>query len=364
MLFNNVSLLSVGYVLPPQIVTSADIESQLDVVYQRLKLPQGRLEGMSGIRERRLWKPHTRISDMSAESCRLALNAVQVDPKSVQCLIHASVCREYLEPATACRVHHLVGLPENAWVYDVSNACLGVMNGAVQIAQLIESGVIRAGLVVGTEDCRGLLEGTIQQLNSDPNLTRQSIKPAFASLTIGSGSCAWLLGDRRYFESQKPGCGAALKGAVAVARTQHHELCQSDTDQAGSGMQPIMNTDSELLLEAGVATGAAAFDLLLDELKWERSDIATTVCHQVGSAHRRRMLETLHMPIDTDYSTFDRLGNTGSVALPTALGLGLSQSYFAAGTKTALLGIGSGLNSLMLGLEFGNVQVGCNEIEH
>ena len=248
MLFQNVSLLSVGYVLPPLVITSEDIESQLNAVYERLKLPQGRLEGMSGIRERRLWQPETRISDLSAESCRRALVAANVAPAEVQCLIHASVCREYLEPATACRVHHLTGLPENAWVYDVSNACLGVMNGAVQIAQLIESGVIRAGLVVGTEDCRGLLEATIHQLNADSNLSRQSIKPAFASLTLGSGSCAWLLGDRRHFQSKSPGLGASVRGAVAVARTQHHGLCQSDTDQAGSGMQPIMNTDSELLL--------------------------------------------------------------------------------------------------------------------
>jgi len=357
MLFQNVSLLSVGYVLPPLVISSEDIESQLGSVYERLKLPQGRLEGMSGIRERRLWHPKTRISDMSAESCRRALDAAGVSPRDVQCLIHASVCREYLEPATACRVHHLTGLPENAWVYDVSNACLGVMNGAVQIAQLIESGVIQAGLVVGTEDCRGLLEATIQQLNADPTLTRQSIKPAFASLTIGSGSCAWLLGNRDYFEKQVPGMGASVRGAVAIARTQHHGLCQSDTDQAGSGMQPIMNTDSELLLEAGVATGKAAFDSLLLELNWEQKQIGATVCHQVGSAHRRRMLETLGMPIETDFATFEQLGNTGSVALPTALGVGLSQSQFRSGTKAALLGIGSGLNSVMMGIEFGSIAV-------
>ncbi len=357
MRFKNVSLLSVGYVLPPLVIRSEDIESQLDSVYQRLKLPQGRLEGMSGIRERRLWQLNTRISDMSAESCRRALDAAGVPPSEVQCLIHASVCREYLEPATACRVHHLTGLPEDAWVYDVSNACLGVMNGAVQIAQLIESGVIRAGLVVGTEDCRGLLEATIHQLISDPTLTRQSIKPAFASLTIGSGSCAWLLGNRDYYEQKTSGLGATIHGAVAVARTQHHSLCQSDTDQAGSGMHPIMNTDSELLLEAGVATGKAAFEHLLSELNWQRGEIGATVCHQVGSAHRRRMLETLGLPIESDFATFERLGNTGSVALPTALGVGLKQSHFQLGTRAALLGIGSGLNSVMMGIEFGRIAV-------
>ncbi|MEI6526458.1 MAG: 3-oxoacyl-ACP synthase III, partial [Planctomycetota bacterium] len=324
MRFNSVCLASIGYLVPEVQITSEWIEQQLSEQYERLKLPEGRLEGMSGIQSRRIWSDGVRLSDCSVASCRMALEFSGVSASDIGCLIHASVCREFLEPATACRVHHLLGIPPKSWVYDVSNACLGVLNGAVQIAQLIESGCIKAGLVVGTEDSRGLLKATLHQLQNDSSLTRQSIKPAFASLTIGSGSCAWLLAHSDWYRDRFGKTGSDMLGAVAIARTEHHGLCQSDTDQAGSGMQPIMNTDSELLLEAGVATGAAAFDLLLDELKWERTDIATTVCHQVGSAHRRRMLETLNMPIDTDYSTFDRLGNTGSVALPTALGLGLS----------------------------------------
>jgi acyl-CoA:acyl-CoA alkyltransferase len=343
--FENVSLLSVGYVLPPEVVSSDDIETMLAAVYERLRLPQGRLEGMSGIRRRRLWHRGTRISDQSAESTRLALRAAEFDSRHVGCLIHASVCREYLEPATACRVHHLAGLPADAWVYDVSNACLGVMNGAVQIAQLIEAGVIDSGVVVGTEDCRGLLEATIQQLIADKTLTRQSIKPAFASLTIGSGSCAWLLGRTDRFG------GSPISAAVAVARTEYHDLCQSDTDQAGSSMQPIMNTDSELLLEAGIRTGGEAFEKLLAETAWQRADIGFTVCHQVGTAHRRRMLERLAMPESTDYCSFPDLGNTGSVALPTALGQGLQSGFLTSGHRIGLLGIGSGLNSVMLGLE-------------
>ncbi|MFN7625746.1 MAG: 3-oxoacyl-ACP synthase III, partial [Pirellula sp.] len=145
MKFEKVCLASIGYVVPPIEVSSAWIEQQLADVYAKLKLPEGRLEGMSGIRTRRMWEVGSRISDRSAESCRNALQGAGVESSEVGCLIHASVCREYLEPATACRVHHLVGLPRSAWVYDVSNACLGVMNGAVQIAQLIEAGVIHAG---------------------------------------------------------------------------------------------------------------------------------------------------------------------------------------------------------------------------
>jgi 3-oxoacyl-[acyl-carrier-protein] synthase-3 len=229
------------------------------------------------------------------------------------------------------------------------------MNGAVQIAQLIECGAIDAGIVVGTEDSRGLTEATIAQLLGDQTLTRQSIKPAFASLTIGSGSCAWLLAHRDLARNRASVPGAKVQGAVAVANTGFHELCQSDTDQAGAGMQPLMNTDSEQLLEAGLQTGKEAFERMLTELDWARETIDATVCHQVGSAHRRRMLESIGMPVDTDYATFDRFGNTGSVALPTAFGLAVAGQHLVGRKRAALLGIGSGINSVMIGLELDEI---------
>jgi acyl-CoA:acyl-CoA alkyltransferase len=361
MKFSNVALASIGYVIPEIEVTSDWIESELREVYERLKLPPGRLEGMSGITARRVWKDGTRLSDCSIASCRNAWQATGLPNhllENVGCLIHASVCREYLEPATACRVHHHLGLSESCWVYDVSNACLGVMNAAVQIAQSIESGAIRAGIVVGTEDSRGLMQATLHQLRTDPSLTRQSIKPAFASLTIGSGSCAWLLVDRRWWHSVQAASPASpILGAVALARTQFHDLCQSDTDQAGSGMLPTMQTDSEELLEAGVGTGAATFEALLSELRWARSEIDATVCHQVGGAHRRRMLEMLALDLQKDYANFKDFGNTGSVALPTALAMAIEDQFLHSSGKVALLGIGSGVNSVMIGLNYQGVAV-------
>ena len=357
MRFNSVCLASIGYLIPEVEITSDWIEQELAEQYQRLKLPVGRLEGMSGISQRRIWSDGVRLSDCSVASCRLALESSGLNPSDIGCLIHASVCREFLEPATACRVHHLLGIPPKSWVYDVSNACLGVLNGAVQIAQLIESGSIHAGLVVGTEDSRGLLKATLDQLKNDSQLTRQSIKPAFASLTIGSGSCAWLLVNSNWYRAKSPGRGADLKAAVAIARTEHHGLCQSDTDQAGAAMLPTMNTDSEMLLEAGLSTGKEAFIELLSELNWTRSQIHKSVCHQVGAAHRRRILETLDLSADNDYATFSRWGNTGSVALPIALAQAIEAGFWTPETQGALLGIGSGVNSLMIGLQGGPIAV-------
>ncbi len=225
--FDQVCIEAIGFRLPPVVVSSADIERQLAPVYQRLRLPEGRLELMSGIAERRFWEPGTPISSPSCESARAALEASGLDPSDIGCLIHASVCRDYLEPATACRVHAALKLSSDCWVHDLSNACLGLLSGAVQIAGLIQSGVIRAGIVVGTESARNLVEATIAALNQDDTLTRQSIKPSFASLTIGSGSCAILLCHESLSKT-----GNKITTAVARAESQHHELCQSEGDRA------------------------------------------------------------------------------------------------------------------------------------
>ncbi len=348
MQFQNVCLESFGYCLPEERITSSDIEEALGTLYRRLRLPEGRLELITGIVERRFWSSDILPGDKSIDSARYAMDAAGIEPGRIGALIHASVCRDHLEPATACRVHHALGLPAECLVYDLSNACLGLLNGAVQIAQMIELGQIEAGLVVGTESSRQLVETTIAELNDNPTLTRSSIKSAIASLTIGSGSCAILLTNAAISQSQNH-----LALATVRARTQHHQLCQSGADEAvAAGMQPLMQTDSETLLQEGIATGALTFDAFLTESQWQRDAALKTVCHQVGTSHLRRMLETLDLPIQQDYATVQWLGNTGSVALPLSAAFAAEKEHFQPGDHVALLGIGSGINSLMLGVQW------------
>jgi acyl-CoA:acyl-CoA alkyltransferase len=346
--YQHVCLESLGYALPEEVVTSDEIERRLAPLYRRLRLPEGRLELMSGIRERRLWPRGMQPGQMSIQSGRKAIEQTGIDPATIGCLIHGSVCRDQLEPATACRVHNALGLPENCLVYDVSNACLGMLNGIVQVANMIELGQIRAGLVVGTEDSRSLLESTIDELNRDQSLTRESVKPAFASLTIGSASAAVLLVHEELSET-----GSRLCTASARAHTSHHMLCQGGQAATPAGDQSVlMQTDSERLLAEGLAAGEATFRDFLAESGWSAGEIDKTICHQVGGAHRRMMLQSLGLSPERDYATFPWLGNTGSVALPITLALAVESGFIQAGEHVALLGIGSGINSLMLGVDW------------
>lgn len=348
MRYRHVCVESIACTLPPHVVTSDEIETRLAPVYERLGLPAGRLELMTGIRERRFFDPGVRPGTVSAQTALKALQQSEVDPSHVGALIHGSVCRDQLEPATASYVHHAVGLRQDALVLDVSNACLGLLNGMVLVADMIELGRIQAGLVVGTEIGRPLVEGTIDRLLSDAALTRKSIKPEIASLTIGSGSAAILLCDRRLSRA-----GHRFLGGTFRAETSEHELCAGGVDQQrfGDG-RPQMSTDSEALLQAGVDLAAQTWPKFLDDLGWQSGDVDKVLTHQVGRAHRKLLLERLGLAADLDFPTVEFLGNTGASALPMAAALGSEQGHLSPGDRVALLGIGSGLNVLMLGIEW------------
>lgn len=354
--YENVCLESFGYELPDEVVTSDELERRLAPLYERLRLPSGRLELMTGIRERRFFPADMPPSEASTRSARRALEAANVAACDVGLLIHGSVCRDFLEPATACGVHRELQLPHDCAIYDVSNACLGLLNGIVQAADAIELGRIKAAVVVGTENGRHLVENTVERLNADRSLTRDDVKLSIASLTIGAASAAVVLTHRSLSRSQ-----TRLLGGTIYADTAHHELCRSGRDEArADGVRPLMSTDSEALLAAGIGAAKNAFARYTQALGTTPQAIDKTICHQVGTAHKKLIFQTLGLNPAADFSTFEFLGNTGSAALPITAALAAERGHLQPGDRTALFGIGSGVNVIMLGVDWQEMPVGGN----
>src|SRR3954467_10300561 len=121
MRFDHVCIESLAVALPDEVWTSADIEERLRPMYERLKLPAGRLELMTGIRERRMWPAGMRPSDASAAAGKAVLAKSRMAAEKIELFIHAAVSRDMLEPATAAFAHRKIGLPGSAQIFDVSN---------------------------------------------------------------------------------------------------------------------------------------------------------------------------------------------------------------------------------------------------
>ncbi len=340
--YENVRIDAIAHALPERVVTSVSLEERLAPLYERLRLRVGRFELMSGIRERRHWDAGTRPSTVAAQAGNLALAKCGIARERIGVLIHASVCRDFLEPSTASVVHSRLELGEHCTAFDLSNACLGVANGMTLVANMIELGQVEAGMVVAGEDGAPLVEQTIRTLLADERAGKEELKAAFASLTIGSGAAAVVLSRTDARE------GRRLVGATVGAASEHHELCHGDRTDGGG---PLMDTDSEALLHAGNALATRVWGAFLSELGWTTADIDRIVTHQVGVAHRRLLFETLGLDLDRDFPTVETLGNIGSVSLPLSFSLAEDEGFVAPGQRIAMLGIGSGLHCLMLALE-------------
>lgn len=343
--FQNVAIESLGYALGPNTWTSADIETRLAPLYQRLKLPEGRLELMTGIQERRFWERETLASEASALAGRAVLGKTRIPAGEIDLLIHSAVSRDRLEPATASYVHRHLELTGRTQILDISNACLGFLNAMVLAGGMIDSGQAGSALIVAGENGQPLVERTIEILLEN-NLDRKAIKPYFANLTIGAGAVGAVLCHRDLLEGRP---APAMKSAIVETDTSHNNLCEGDS--AGSdGLE--MQTDSEELLDAGIEVARRAWLKFENETGWTADTPQTFVTHQVGRAHQRRLYESLGLDESRDFSTFAELGNVGSVSLPITLAKAVESGSFKEGDKAALLGIGSGLSSIMMAVEW------------
>ncbi len=196
MLYSKVNIESFGYELAPNVVTSDDLENRLEPLYKALNFRKGQLEAITGISERRFWDEGFRVGEGAISAGKKAIEDSEVAVEDIGMLIYGGVCRENLEPATACAVADALGISKDAHIFDVSNACLGVLNGMIQIANSIELGHIKAGLVVSCESARQIVDFTIARLLESKNM--DIFRKTIATLTGGSGAAAVLLAENPF----------------------------------------------------------------------------------------------------------------------------------------------------------------------
>ncbi|MCW5200793.1 3-oxoacyl-ACP synthase III, partial [Desulfobulbus sp. F4] len=143
--------------------------------------------------------------------------------------------------------------------------------------------------------------------------------------------------------------GHRLIGGACRANTRHNNLCQGGQN---SEQTTLMSTDSEQLLEKGVETAAMCWKSFLQETGWNKESIRRYFCHQVGQAHAHRLFSALDLDPARNFETLEVLGNVGSVSAPITMAMGIEKGKLKSSQRAALLGIGSGINSVMLGIEW------------
>lgn len=324
---NNTSILSVCAVEAPVVATSASFDDRLAETHRRTGLKRGMLEELAGVRERRWWPEDVSFADAASMAGAKALAEAGITPDQVGVLISTAVTRPHLEPSSAVAVHHQLGLPTNCFSFDVANACLGFVNGLQVAGMMIDSGQIDYALLVDAESVRDLHEATLRRLES-PEATAAEVKAQFASLTIGSGAAAMVLGR----SDQHPEGHRAI-GGVSRSGSQHHQLCIGDMN--------LMQTNSSALFKAGIALAIDTWKDARADFDWEQADYF--FCHQTSVKHIAAMASAMGVSTDRCPTTVETFGNLGAAAVPFTLARNVD--LLQPGMQVMLMGIGSGLNT-------------------
>ena len=338
MKYQNVHIEALAYVIPSLEIRTQDIEQEIAPLYQRLGLKPGWLQAVTGIRARRFWDPQLQPSDIATRAAEKALQQARIPRGEIEALVSCSVCKDYIEPAVAAFVHGNLNLSSRCVNFDVGNACLGFLTGMMMIADQIELGRIKVGMVVSGESARAPTEATIQRLK-DPHAGMKEFKDNLATLTLGSAGVAVIL--RAASKSQTK---HRFLGGVSRAATEWSHLCV--------GTATKMITDPARLLQEGVRLAKNTWIDVQKEIDLRPSRTQEYALHQVGRANHDAVIQALGIPPNQAVRLYLDHGNVGSCGVPLSLAALVERKRITHASRVGLMGIGSGLNVMMLGVDW------------
>ena len=331
--FKNVVIQSLVAVDAPIEISSEEIGERLRPTMERLGIRPGLIEEISGISTRRFWDHDTQPSDAATMAAEKAIIEAGIERNKIGVLINTSVCRDYLEPSTACLVHGNLGLDEHCLNFDIGNACLAFLNGMDVAARMIERGDIDYALIVDGESSGPITEATIARL-LQPGVEETQFRAEFASLTLGSGAAAMIM-CRRDLAPE----GHSYLGSVTRAATEFNKLCYGQMDR--------MVTNTSVLLTEGLKLASKTFGVAREAFGWVAEELDQFIIHQVSKAHTDSLMSLLKLNPERIHRIYPNMGNIGPAAVPIALAKAVESGKIKSGDRVALLGIGSGLNCSM-----------------
>lgn len=277
---------------------------------------------------------------------REALKKSGIKAEELSVVLNASVCRDYLEPATAGIIANELGVSAEAQIFDVSNACLGFATAMRVLANMIESGQAENGLIVACETASEVVENIIKMLLEKPS--EELLLTFLPTLTLGSGAVAMVM-----TASAQNTSGLCVCGNSSFNDCRQSNLCRWEPDTGFPSTRPhALRTDGKRLLDMAVPLIKKTWLNLHNLLGFRQSDFDAIFIHQAGVMHSNVVYNALGFDVNKDFSIFKYLGNTGSVALPLVFSIGMEKGVFCPGMRAFLLGVGSGLVCTMYALEW------------
>jgi 3-oxoacyl-[acyl-carrier-protein] synthase-3 len=282
-----------------------------------------------GIESRRIAGPDQQTSDLAVNAIRNALDSAHLRPNDLDGIICSVGVGDVPVPATACYVQEKLGIDNHCFAFDIKMACAGAVGGVMIARGLIESGLSRNVVIVGTQ----VMSRTIL------DWTDRTTAPIF-----GDGAGAAIISA-----SPDP------KSGVLVSKLHADGKLTGIVGQYVGGTQqwltPELVRDGKVRLEmdgravwdCAVSVLPAVIKEVIDEAGVSIGDIDFVVSHQANKRLLLHVLETVGVPLSKTYTNIERYGNTSAASALIALDECSRQNLIQRGNLVLFMAIGAGM---------------------
>jgi 3-oxoacyl-[acyl-carrier-protein] synthase-3 len=311
-----------GRGVPERVLTNADLEKMVDT-------SDAWIIERTGIRERRLIQPGQKTSDLATIAGREACRKAGVDPKSLECIIVATVTPDRPLPCTAVMVQKNLGANGCA-AFDMAAACAGFIYGISLGDALIQRGQYQRVLVVGVEVLSPVIDWT------DRN----------TCVLFGDGAGAAVLvkgpeeGDRGIWSTHLfadgdgaehlciPGGGTAMPASPqSVADRQH-----------------FVKMQGREVFKHAVRNMSRAAQTALEHNHLTSAQLDRVVVHQANLRIIEAVAKQAGLPLEKFYLNIERYGNTSSASIPIAIDEATEAGEVKQGDLVLMAALGAGFS--------------------
>ena len=310
---------SVGAYVPPKLLTNADLETMVatsnDWIIER-----------TGIHERHLVEPGTATSDLAVEAARRCLQKRGIEPAEIEVIIVATVTPDMFFPATACLVQDKLGA-KGAWGFDLSAACSGFPYALQVGAKLVESGMHKKVLVIGSDVMSSVIDYTDRA----------------TCVIFGDGAGAVLLEPCAAGEVGLVDYWHEIDGSGAPALNMPGGgSLHPATAQTVAAKMHYVHQDGAAVYKFAVRKMAEASEAILARNGVTGADLACFIPHQANKRIILATAERLGMPEAAVVINIDRYGNTTAATIPMAMQTALDEGRLKSGDLVLLASVGAG----------------------
>ena len=323
---------SIGLYLPERVVTTRELLSQMN------KKPEFDFEKITGIKERRVLSDSENSLTLAIDAAKNCLKNSQYVIGDIDVIIYTSITRHVeglkmlFDPPISLLIKKELGA-HKAINFDISNACAGMITGAYALNSMIQSGIVKNGLIVSGESISHIANTAVKEIENP-------IDEQFASLTVGDSGAAIIL-------DKSPNEDEGIDFIDLITFAEHAHLCYGMPSKQNPGI--AMYTKSTEMHRVAIDNWPILLEETLKKLgkDFHKEEYDFIILHQTSTRaiHAFMKAGEDHFRKEMPQSLFsvEKFGNTSSTSHFVVMYNGIKEKKIKKGSKIIFIPLASGM---------------------